>query len=269
MLSGLSAKGDDWIIFPHQLHVVEEELECTVCHEGVTSSTSLDTRLLPTMETCADCHEDDTDGGDCSMCHANPENPLPFMESQPADVVDYSHQYHLNLKMKCFDCHAWVKKDDGLKPATVWTAEDCKQCHMRTKPENHNQAWTLNHGAEINPATQLKCNLCHESSSCDQCHQLQQFEPRTHPVDYLLVHAYDVRSGTLECTTCHDPVDDCYQCHTQNQVMPMTHNFPDWVNLSLPDGGRHSDAALEEPDICQTCHLPARDFTCERCHDTK
>jgi hypothetical protein len=266
ILNGLAAQPRDWIVFPHEYHIVEEELACSECHTGVEASVSLETRLLPGMDVCAACHEDDTEDGDCSLCHVNPDEPLSYEETQPLKIRDFSHQFHLGKGKTCRDCHGAVWQDDGTTPPRSWEQEDCRRCHLSAPPESHGLQWLTLHGLNVSDTGQPGCNLCHTVASCDQCHQLQQFEPRVHPVDYLFSHGFDVRSGRLECSTCHPAQETCYRCHRENGVMPLSHSQPAWVGQFLSGGGIHAEEALEEPDVCRTCHHPEEDLTCLRCH---
>ena len=43
--------------FSHKYHVLGEEIECETCHEPANKSVTGKDNLLPTMETCADCHD--------------------------------------------------------------------------------------------------------------------------------------------------------------------------------------------------------------------
>lgn len=254
----------DNIIFPHQFHIEDVELECSMCHSGIEQSTSLEVRFLPEMETCTECHEIEDD---CSLCHTNPEEPLPTADSYPASGMEFSHSFHLTKKKDCSACHGYIYEDDGSGLPKSWKENDCRECHIHSHPESHTLDWTKLHGAEVNIATKSNCGLCHTETSCDQCHQLQEFEPENHPSDYLMTHGFDFRSGITDCSTCHDLTYDCRSCHEVEVVMPMDHNMPDWAGEFLDDGGMHSDAAMDEPETCQVCHEPAVDNTCLRCHE--
>jgi hypothetical protein len=240
------AQDADVSSFPHQLHIEDVELSCEDCHGDVSSSTSLDTRLLPDENFCADCHGE-----------AMPVYPAKLL------AADFSHQLHTK-SFECQDCHSQIL--DDTEPTVNWTSTTCQNCHASISPANHDLEWASLHGLELNSGTDTNCQLCHKQETCEQCHQLQQFTPKVHMDGFVLSHAFEARAGILECYSCHEMVQDCYTCHMQNQVMPMNHNFPNWVGVKLIGGGLHSTLALDEPEVCQTCHLPATDPNCLKCH---
>ncbi|MCK5033768.1 MAG: hypothetical protein KAS18_09045, partial [Calditrichia bacterium] len=60
--------------FSHKLHTIDEEQECSDCHESATNSLSGSDNLLPGMENCGDCH-DIEDEKNCNMCHSDVDDP--------------------------------------------------------------------------------------------------------------------------------------------------------------------------------------------------
>lgn len=253
---------------PHQFHLEELELECDLCHEEANESVSLDVRILPEKDLCLECHDGDTAPDECSTCHFGDDDPQTYRELLPRSGPFFSHVFHLAKKPNCSDCHDYVYSDEGLAPPVRWSEKRCRECHQSSRPDYHTADWVSVHGIQVNHLTEQKCRVCHEQTFCDQCHQLQQFEPKVHPVSFILNHGFDARSGIMDCSSCHDVVRYCQTCHKQNSVMPMDHNLPDWVGTSiiLEDGGLHSSAALDAVDVCQACHNPSSDRTCLRCH---
>ncbi|MFQ6675661.1 MAG: cytochrome c3 family protein [Fidelibacterota bacterium] len=263
----LTAQERDHIVFPHEPHVEEMELECLQCHEGVEESVSLDVRLLPDEESCLECHDGDVATDECSACHANAENPMTYREHPMRTGPPFSHAFHLTQRPDCALCHAHILEDDGLALPTVWEERDCRACHSHVRPDDHGMDWTSIHGSQVSPVTEETCMLCHTQASCDDCHQLQQFETKIHPVSYLLNHGFDARSGVADCSVCHDIRTYCRDCHRQESLMPIDHNLPDWARLPgvRADGGMHAEAALDAPEVCLVCHEP-QSSTCLRCH---
>lgn len=257
----------DYIVFPHQLHVEEMELDCDQCHEGISSSLSLTTRLLPDKDTCLDCHDGDTATDECFACHNNTDDPGTYGGLYKRAGPTFSHLLHLAKESDCLDCHAHISYDDGLAPPSLWRGDDCRACHEKTPPDNHTLDWSRIHGLTVNSITEQNCVLCHSQVTCDNCHQLQQFEPKVHSVSYILSHGFDARAAVTDCSTCHHIGDDCRQCHRQNHIWPMDHNLANWVQLpSLGErGGLHSEEAMSEPEVCIACHEPAAE-ACTGCH---
>lgn len=254
----------DRILFPHDFHLEEVELECAECHAGVEASSSLATRLLPEKETCITCHDGDSATDECAACHTNSEEPQTYSPLKRKGDPEFSHARHLQRFANCGRCHGGIETDDGSEKPFAWKDADCRACHTITKPENHTLSWISDHGPELN--TGQNCAFCHEDTYCDRCHRQQQFLPLIHPSDYLMKHNWEAAAGVQECSTCHERERDCVSCHRLQNIMPMNHNFPNWTNLVLNDGGDHAEAALDEADICQVCHEPAADNTCRRCH---
>jgi hypothetical protein len=246
LVIGLNAQSES---FPHQLHIEDVELACDECHDNVAESASLESRLIPDGEICADCHGES----------------MPFTV-RPVLTEAFSHKYHISKTFECSNCHGAITGDDADGPSKIWSESDCQACHSTHPPSSHTLEWSSVHGLEVISSTEKNCRTCHGQKFCDMCHQLQQFTPVVHSVDYILSHSFDAKSGMLECSSCHDIVADCYSCHSENQIMPMNHNFLDWVGFQFDAGGLHSTAALEEPDLCHTCHIPASDATCLKCH---
>jgi hypothetical protein len=256
----------DRIFFQHSLHVDDMNLTCEECHTDIQNTNGSSWDVFPEMDLCLQCHDGDTADDACEYCHSNPDDPLPFSESWKVSGLGFSHSIHLTDSNDCNKCHSYIDDDDEIDLPHVWNESDCQACHMDLDagPGNHNLAWKQLHGSEMNSNTDSNCALCHTNNSCEECHRLQQFTPETHPADYLFAHGFDAKAGVMECSTCHEIIEDCYSCHIENQVMPMNHNFHNWVNLS--DGGLHGEFAESEAELCVTCHLPSRDSSCLKCH---
>ena len=65
----------DRILFQHNLHIDDMELNCSDCHAGVTSE---DGKIFPEERFCLECHDGDTADNSCEYCHSNPDTPLPL-----------------------------------------------------------------------------------------------------------------------------------------------------------------------------------------------
>lgn len=255
----------DRILFQHSLHVDDMELTCEECHADVSEADRPSWNIFPKMDLCLECHDGDTADDACEYCHSNPGNPLPINEKWVTSGLGFSHAKHLVGSEDCGECHSYIDGDDEVGLPNVWNESDCFSCHkdLKEAPQSHNFAWEQFHGSEMNASTENNCALCHTNNSCEECHQLQQFTPEIHPVDYMLSHGFDAKAGVMECTTCHEIIEDCYTCHVQNKVMPMNHNFHNWVSTS---GGLHGEFAESEAELCATCHIPSEDMSCLKCH---
>lgn len=213
IFSGLIAR--DQITFPHDFHVAEEELECTICHGDVFESTSLEQSLLPTMDICSDCHDTDDE---CEMCHSEPDDPMPF----PVSGREYSHAFHLRRFSDCMTCHSYILSDDGTGDRPIWEDWKCSTCHQSNKPLDHDVVWKNFHGNDVASIGITRCELCHTEVFCDECHSFQKFEPATHPVNFIYQHSFEARSETIECSTCHNIHNDCFRsCFKWSCPPPM------------------------------------------------
>lgn len=256
---------DDYIMFPHQMHVEDMEMSCEDCHAEVAESEQVPPRLLPEKDTCIGCHDGDSATEDCEACHADPDEPLPFSDSQPLAATGFSHTYHLSKAMDCSSCHDYILEDDGSTDPYAWSAGDCQSCHSESVPASHNIEWAWLHGMEVTHQTQASCITCHVQSTCDACHQVQEVTPRVHPTGFILGHGLEAYNGLNDCASCHNSILECQSCHQQNMVMPLDHNLSNWAGELLNDGGLHGDEAMNNPDICMACHQP-NSSTCTRCH---
>ena len=141
-----TAIGQDSIIFPHNYHIEDEELECNVCHADVEMSSSLQGSLLPLMEVCGDCHDVDED---CEMCHESPDDADTYPVSGSTSGTDFSHLFHLQSFSDCSRCHTQTIEDDGLTPRPEWQSWNCSACHQENKPQDHDITWKEFHGMSL------------------------------------------------------------------------------------------------------------------------
>jgi len=278
------AQDRDQLKFSHQLHITEQEIECSTCHEAAMESTSGADNLFPTMETCASCH-DVEDEQNCSTCHTNPEEP-----EAPVRISDYSnkfsHQKHLSADLDCLSCHQKVvaKQEVGQYqlPDMVTCmnchqqqkqkiSSDCQTCHKpseRLLPASHTTNFIHNHSdlARLNAVEMSgnkQCSTCHQQSFCQTCHEGDNIERITHPLNYQFTHALEAQGKEKQCSTCHVERSFCLDCHRDFQVIPHNH-VPGWVNPI--DGGRHRLEAANDLDACMSCHEQDAQQNCQRCH---
>lgn len=179
--------------FPHDLHVVENEIECAACHPG---SDRPEVKVsAPSPEACADCHE-------------------------PADVAAYFAvgSYHRD---DFLETHSMEARSGSDRCTTCHEGSDtCALCHdgenidLLTHPRN----WLFLHSIEARHG-QSDCASCHSNESfCSECHRLEQVEPTSHREGGWsrgAVHGGEARRDPTYCASCHagkEPV--CLDCHT-------------------------------------------------------
>jgi len=143
-------KEDFALVFSHQQHVVENEVECSVCHQTANGGMS-----MPGHEVCSDCHEIDADNAsaECLMCH-KAKSPSEIQagysamaaEAKDNDIV-FSHETHTYMDAGCETCHARIPRTTSAADSKLPPLETCLGCHNdRTAPLED-------------------CSLCHEPSS--------------------------------------------------------------------------------------------------------
>ena len=114
-----------------------------------------------------------------------------------------------------------------VHPEKVQGAPICSSCHdAGSAASDHDARWMKTHGA-VAVRDQRSCELCHQVSSCADCHGNKEeikpsskrgsrFDPATpHRGDYLSQHRIDGRLDPASCIPCHGRRDDgrCATCH--------------------------------------------------------
>jgi hypothetical protein len=270
------------LIFSHQYHLEEEELECSDCHGAVEESSSGLDNLLPAMEVCGDCHDVEEPDA-CGTCHSDVDNarivPRVDAYSQP-----FSHERHLGSDLTCERCHADVMQKTTVEPLILPTmvacmdchedrgaSQECAVCHLpgeRLTPLSHTPAFAHAHSdlarqAAVTMDADKTCQTCHDDNFCQDCHEGDNLDRFTHPLNFAFTHALEAQANETTCATCHTDTQFCIDCHRDNQVLPHTHTAG-WTNRA--DGGRHRLEALSDLESCIACHEADADRVCQPCH---
>jgi Cytochrome c7 and related cytochrome c len=283
--SGIPASDTSTLIFSHERHVVEEELECLDCHGDVEDSETGADNLIPDHETCSDCHEVE-EPDECLQCHESPDGKDDFTR-----VVDYSqkfsHERHLSAELTCESCHAAMPEKTEVEPIVLPTMVACLDCHEdqsvsvtcqtchldtdRLTPPSHDMDFQRTHADLARFDANLvdgdkTCQTCHQTDYCQDCHESENVDQVTHPLNWEFTHALEAQSAEVTCQSCHSDFQFCADCHAQNLIMPHSHS-PGWVNRIPGDGGRHRLEALNDLQTCMSCHTDNAETVCESCHD--
>lgn len=128
------------IPFDHHLHVVDQELECTLCHHRVMEH---ERAALPGIETCRECHEEkmtetETEKKLLGFISENREIPWQRIYRVP-DHVFFSHRRHtVSGKIGCETCHGDVKalKEPPGYPLVPTSMDYCMDCHEERNVTN-------------------------------------------------------------------------------------------------------------------------------------
>ena len=116
----------DKIIFSHQFHAEDAGAECADCHEAASNSLTTEDNLLPSMETCYTCHDEDET--ECTVCHTNPDEAgeYPRYIEYPAK---FAHKIHIDDGQECLTCHEGIlEKEDAGKDYNGHRSESCRPC---------------------------------------------------------------------------------------------------------------------------------------------
>ncbi|NOY58832.1 MAG: hypothetical protein GXO75_07845 [Calditrichaeota bacterium] len=267
------------LVFSHKYHVEEVGAECTDCHAAADSSMQPKDNLLPDMETCYSCHDEDTK---CTVCHKDPDNAgvYPRITSY---ISHFPHAKHIENEIECLNCHANVEKSENiyekhLPPMTkcqschgdIQEPDYCSTCHAKgkdLKPEDHRLDWLKAHGISQELNTE-NCTKCHTQNQCNDCHRSDNLDHKVHPLNFVNNHSLVAKGNIENCYTCHEEQLFCIDCHRQELVMPRSHASAGWSNTKT--GGRHARAAKFDLDSCASCHNePGSEPICSQCHQEK
>ncbi|MBI4051972.1 MAG: cytochrome c3 family protein [Elusimicrobia bacterium] len=125
--------------YNHKKHI-ELGLECANCHAGIAEGGVHAT--LPPLETCASCHNQDTDNPKLKVVQAyileNREIPWNQIYRVPQHVY-FSHRRHVGIaKLDCAVCHGDMSKREVpvTRQVIPIKMERCMDCHRRRKVTN-------------------------------------------------------------------------------------------------------------------------------------
>jgi hypothetical protein len=255
--------------FSHKHHVVEEEIECNVCHKDATKG---DKAGMPTLTSCGKCHTgtDEKKKPNALQIKAfgADESPLFSKLTAVSKEVKFSHKIHADGKVKCETCHKGIKSSKEVSSRLRLSMSDCMDCHAKVgvgagakdacalchtsinrdwKPSNHRENWEQLHGRAkefMGRNSPQRCDLCHTEKSCAECHRSNP--PKDHN-NFWRERGHGV-TATLDrsrCNTCHTQ-DSCVRCH--QSVTPRSHR------------------AGWDSQHCTSCHLPLQRTACITCH---
>ncbi|NQU34878.1 MAG: cytochrome c3 family protein, partial [Bacteroidetes bacterium] len=249
-----SDRGSD-IRFSHYVHVADQGIKCTKCHNPKLLKTSMSASdaILPTEERCTKkCHKVWKEKEECDRCHLS----TPPFTSFPTVVRNYNfpHKIHfVDEDLECETCHGDMVNIGNFPP--IPNMKECLDCHdtraplycdgchtnvATIRPSNHSITWLKDHdiAASINSS---ECQTCHIQNACDNCHSgailsmdselptmnpIPSYRPdlfvgkqllnRNHSLDYVFTHGLDVTFKEKDCSLCHESSNFCSDCHQNN-----------------------------------------------------
>lgn len=261
------------ILFSHEFHVVEQEIDCFSCHESVKSSDLSSDKNLPSMDDCGNCH-DISDDESCNMCHKDADEPIEI--KNPIRELIFNHQIHIQMDIDCEKCHAKVSSSNNPNVNNLPDMKVCLTCHNNLNDSRgcitchssgilltdiHPVDWLYKHEAGATSEPEW-CAQCHDNQSdCTSCHRGDNLTGSIHDLNYYFTHGLDAGSNNLSCQKCHDNTNFCVACHEQGLRMPLNHSKVNWRLI-------HGIEAKQNVENCAACHETS-DLTCSRggCHN--
>jgi hypothetical protein len=271
-VSVLAGKEKSDLIFSHKLHVIQNEIECSTCHSAAEKSVKGTENLMPTMDVCSNCHDVESESN-CGMCHTDVNNPQypPRIENK---FPTFSHEMHLSAGLNCESCHAGMEKKETVEPYVLPVIESCQQCHILRKviPRSHGPSYLHTHGDYARSSSTAMvinvsqtCNTCHGVQYCQKCHEGDNLDRTSHPLNYTYTHSLDAMGKEKDCQVCHTERSFCIECHQQYFILPYSHTAG-WANRIPGDGGRHRIEAEKDLGSCMSCHEQDAQQVCQKCH---
>jgi len=201
-------------IFSHEMHNVDEGIDCETCHTGILQDTMTTVAHLPTMTDCYACHESDVKQipADCYMCHGPQERLTPITHTLTWTDYHGTQLVTEQSRQECATCHV--------------SESFCQDCHFgdNLTQQIHPMNWEYTHDIEARHRS-FSCTSCHESEQfCADCHTANLVMPVNHAVPGWAVagtggmHASRAAMDIDNCVVCHtSPADNpiCLECHTQ------------------------------------------------------
>ena len=253
--------------FSHRLHVLDEALDCSMCHEDLAFD---DEPGMPSVDVCLLCHEDldaekPPDRQVADLFEGEVFRGLGL--SRLDDEVVFSHLRHVEAELDCSACHLSIDDNEDVSLLPPVAMADCMDCHERSgqavgcaachtevdrdwAPPNHDLGWERAHGRLARMGSVLpaeSCSLCHREDTCASCHS--STPPRSHTAGFRLKgHGLLARMDRASCATCHEP-SSCDSCHAE--TLPTSHTGMWGGTKSLHCLGCHTPLPANG---CFTCH---------------
>jgi len=112
--------------FPHKKHLVEQRIDCSICHSNVRKHGE----FIATKQSCATCHHKDTQI-DCGSCHRLQET---FYQGGKMNGQEIPKDIMAEAEVECLDCHLGDNKQI-FRPGKG----KCAECHDDDYAEMHTE----------------------------------------------------------------------------------------------------------------------------------
>lgn len=181
----------------------------------------------PPEEVCLQCHFGSREESNCALCHLDNPGETIRERKRLGEVYNFSHEDHENYE--CTRCHPGITGWETLDGHRINSRmedclvchngdeieKDCLMCHNPTpRPADHTRNYIKKHGI-VYRADPRQCNMCHEQSSCIECHSRK---PRNHTLAWVRHrHGIAARTNPQKCRACHSDPWVCARCHDNYQ----------------------------------------------------
>ena len=122
----------DAIPFDHSIHVGKYGMKCLDCHVYATES---QVAGLPALRKCIGCHKFVAKQKPAVQALAKlwreKKAPRWHLHYQLPDYVYFSHEMHLNAKLKCQTCHGNVGQMHQIRRVSSLDMGWCISCHQK------------------------------------------------------------------------------------------------------------------------------------------
>lgn len=233
------------LVFSHKAHLSMKNVECTTCHKGLDGVEFASAANMPSMETCATCHNERQATNQCEACHTNLHALVPPDHLEAGFRKNHRELTRLGaLETSCSTCH---------------TQSFCAECHDGAALMRFGKgAWMADPTPRVFPGNR----------SGTQTIQM------VHDLNYRFTHGIDAKSKSSECYTCHSAQEFCSECHetgdniTAHGAKPAWHLGAGFTTLGVGSGGgRHAQLARRDIESCVACHdAQGGDPVCITCH---
>jgi hypothetical protein len=233
------------IRFSHEQHVSMKDVQCTTCHMHLDATDYAGPENMPSMATCASCHNDRKVSNACVSCHTEVAGLIPADHLVPGFKRDHKNLTRLgSMETNCATCH---------------TQDFCAECHTPGALMQFGKGALMSDpNPRVFPGTSVP----------------QMTIERAHDLNYRFTHGIDAKSKSSECYTCHSAQEFCTECHqtgdniTSRGIKPASHLSTDFTRLGVGSGGgRHAELARRDIETCVNCHdTQGGDPTCITCH---
>lgn len=235
------------LVFSHALHLGAAKLECSTCHAGIDSASTMEHTAMPSMSLCMDCHTSKKVSNKCATCHTDFAGLIPDDHLTGDFQRDHKRLTRIaSQEISCATCH---------------NESFCQDCHTGDELRSFGETGDLM--VEPSPKSGVR----------DSPRQLRLMV--AHDINYRFTHGIDARSKIIDCSRCHQQQQEfCGECHTaggnltQGSIRPAWHDEPGFTTIGAgTGGGRHAELARRDLESCIACHdVDGRDPSCMVCH---